>query len=124
MTSRKILINNLTASFIIFAIVSILILTGTLSTIHFLSFLTGFSLSLLYSSIGYVILLKMKNQPFNKFFGLLIGGMLLRLFLMLMLVFLVLYFLELNTFSFIFSFLFFYIIFLISEVFYLKSVKI
>ena len=124
MIPRKIINISLLISFFIFILFSVLNVTGIVSTIDFFSALSGFLLSLLNFFIGFLLLKKMKNQPFNKVFGLLVGGMLFRMAFMLILVFISLYFLELKAVSFIFSLLFFYIFYIVSEIFYLKSAKI
>ena len=124
MIPRKIINISLLISFFIFILFSVLNVTGIVSSIDFFSALSGFLLNLLNFFIGFLLLKKMKNQPFNKIFGLLVGGMLFRMAFMLILVFISLYFLELKVVSFIFSFLFFYIFYLVSEILYLKSAKI
>ncbi len=124
MIPRKIISLSLIISFLIFIIFTCLILSKTVSSIDFTSMFYGFLLSLFNFFIGFIFLQKMKNRPFNKVFGLLVGGMLFRIAFMLILVFISLYFLELKVVSFIFSFLFFYIFYLVSEIFYLKSAKI
>ena len=124
MIPRKIINISLLISFFIFILFSVLNVTGIVSTIDFFSALSGFLLNLLNFFIGFLLLKKMKNQPFNKIFGLLVGGMLFRMAFMLILVFISLYFLELKAVSFIFSLLFFYIFYIVSEIFYLKSAKI
>lgn len=124
MIPRKIINISLLISFFIFILFSVLNVTGIVSSIDFFSALSGFLLNLLNFFIGFLLLKKMKNQPFNKIFGLLVGGMLFRMAFMLILVFISLYFLELKAVSFIFSLLFFYIFYIVSEIFYLKSAKI
>ena len=124
MILRKIINISLLISFFIFILFSVLNVTGIVSSIDFFSALSGFLLNLLNFFIGFLLLKKMKNQPFNKIFGLLVGGMLFRMAFMLILVFISLYFLELKAVSFIFSLLFFYIFYIVSEIFYLKSAKI
>ena len=124
MIPRKIINISLLISFFIFILFSVLNVTGIVSSIDFFSALSGFLLNLLNFFIGFLLLKKMKNQPFNKVFGLLVGGMLFRMAFMLILVFISLYFLELKAVSFIFSLLFFYIFYIVSEIFYLKSAKI
>lgn len=117
-------IKTIFISFLIFLTFSVLSFLNVILSDYFTPVLAGFLLGLLNFSIEFLFLRKMKNRSFNKFFGLLVSGILLRLGLMLVMVFIALYFLELNPLSFIFSFLFFYFFFLINELFYLKSGKI
>lgn len=124
MNSGKLPVQSVLISLVIISGFGLLVLVGLINFSHFPAAFSGFLLSLLNFFVGYLVLRKMKDKPFNRLFAWLVAGILLRLFLMLFLVIIMLYFLELNRFSFIFSFLFFYIFFLISEVFYLNTRQI